>query len=144
MTELPIAPEWPPEDRDEWPVHQPEAFDAPIPGRQWYGGCDPDRPRVNPQIAVCESCGATACIICGRENCPDHSYFTWHGWEDECEPPEPGKEWITICENGEEIATIVHRTTEHPEDAEWKRQKVERARLIVSALNFASAFGIWR
>lgn len=140
-----IEPEWPPSDHDEWPVHQPgPAYEAPIPGVHWYGGCDPDRPRVNPELAVCESCGESACGICGRSNCPDHSYFSWSGWESECEPAEPGKEWITICENGEEIAVIVHRATDHEDDGKWKGEKVDRARSIVSALNFASHTGVWR
>lgn len=72
-------------DHDEWPVHEPECFDAPIPGRQWYGGCEPGGdwdselgrytgtgPRVNPATGICEGCGAVACRECGRENCPDH------------------------------------------------------------------------
>lgn len=58
--------------RADWPVHQPEAFDAPIPGRQWYSGCDPDRPRVNPATGRCVGCGGVACPVCGLENCPDH------------------------------------------------------------------------
>lgn len=59
-------------DRDDWPFHQPAAPDAPIPGRHWYAGCDPDGPRVNPTTGVCEGCGATACRVCGRDDCPDH------------------------------------------------------------------------
>ena len=74
-----------PSDRDDWPIHQPEAFDAPIPGRQWYGGCEPGGdwdselgrytgtgPRVDPATGRCESCGELACPECGRQNCPDH------------------------------------------------------------------------
>lgn len=70
----------------EWPVHQPEAVDAPIPGRHWYSGCapggdfDPETyswlgtgPRVNHETGICEGCGRTACKTCGRENCPDHA-----------------------------------------------------------------------
>lgn len=73
------------EDRDDWPVHQPECFDAPIPGRQWFSGCEPGGdwdseigaydgigPRVDPSTGVCVGCGRTACRACGRENCPDH------------------------------------------------------------------------
>jgi hypothetical protein len=48
----------------DWPTHRPVALDAPIPGRQWYGGCDPDHPRVTPS-GVCESCGEAACPDCG-------------------------------------------------------------------------------
>jgi hypothetical protein len=70
-------------DREDWPVHQPEALDAPIPGRHWYGGCEPadydsevgyygPGPRVDPRTGRCESCGEKACPECGRENCPEH------------------------------------------------------------------------
>ena len=54
------------------PPHQPECFEAPIPGRQWYGGCDPDLPRVDAD-GICEGCGGHGCPTCGREDCPDHS-----------------------------------------------------------------------
>lgn len=56
-------------EHESWPVHQPEAHDAPIPGRHWYAGCDPDLPRVRPD-GICEGCGGRACPQCGRENCP--------------------------------------------------------------------------
>lgn len=59
-------------DRDDWPVHQPAAPDAPIPGRHWYAGCDPDQPRVGPD-GICEGCGEVACPECGRENCSEHA-----------------------------------------------------------------------
>ena len=61
--------------RDGWPVHQPDAPEAPIPGRHWYSGCNPDRPRVNPSTGICEDCGGRACRVCGREACPDHPHF---------------------------------------------------------------------
>lgn len=57
--------------REDWPTHQPEAPEAPIPGRHWYGGCDPDRPKVGPD-GICLGCGRRACPECGREACPDH------------------------------------------------------------------------
>jgi hypothetical protein len=50
--------------RDGWPIHQPIAPSAPIPGRHWYGGCNPDTPRVRPD-GVCEDCGDHACPVCG-------------------------------------------------------------------------------
>ena len=54
-------------DREDWPVHQPgPAYEAPIPGLHWYGGCEPDHPRVNPLTGRCEGCGETACGVCGR------------------------------------------------------------------------------
>lgn len=38
--------------------------------------------------------------------------YDWHGWETgyDVSPPEPGKEWLTITEDGEEYAIIVLRT----------------------------------
>lgn len=48
------------------PVHRPAAGDAPIPGRHWFGGCDPDLPGVTPD-GVCEGCGGLACPECGYE-----------------------------------------------------------------------------
>lgn len=63
------------------PVHQPECFDAPIPGRVWFSGCEPGGdwdselgrytgtgPRVNAD-GVCDGCGEKACPECGREGC---------------------------------------------------------------------------
>lgn len=49
---------------EDWPRHQPIAPDAPIPGRQWYGGCNPDGGHVSP-AGVCSECGETACPTCG-------------------------------------------------------------------------------
>lgn len=61
-----------PDPVSDWPVHQPECYDAPIPGRVWYGGCTSDRPRVNPHTGRCLECDGEACRECGRENCPEH------------------------------------------------------------------------
>lgn len=55
----------------DWATHQPIAPDAPIPGRQWFGGCDPDLPRVDPATGRCESCGDAACVECGCGFYPD-------------------------------------------------------------------------
>lgn len=52
------------------PVHRPAAPLAPIPGRHWFGGCDPDLPRVRPD-GVCRGCGEKACPECGYERYPD-------------------------------------------------------------------------
>jgi hypothetical protein len=52
-------------DREDWPVHQPPAPEAPIPGIHHYSGCSPDRGRVTPQ-GVCEDCGERACPVCGK------------------------------------------------------------------------------
>ena len=52
------------------PAHRPEALDAPIPGRNWFSGCDPDQPRVF--RGRCLGCGEVACDECGRSDCPDH------------------------------------------------------------------------
>lgn len=63
--------------RDEWPVHQPgPAYEAPIPGLHWYGSCEPGYPRVNPETGRCEGCGEEACVLCGRQACPDHPVGT--------------------------------------------------------------------
>lgn len=42
----------------------------------------------------------------------DPPVFEWHGWNEgsDVDPPEPGKEWLTITEDGEEYAVIVLRT----------------------------------
>jgi hypothetical protein len=70
-------------------------------------------------------------------------HYSWHGWDsgDDVDPPEPGKQWLTITEDGEEYAIIVLRTNAstlvgHP-DAVFKReaQLEERATRIVAALN---------
>jgi hypothetical protein len=61
-------------DREDWPVHQPAAPEAPIPGRHWYSGCNPDRPRVRPD-GICEDCGERACPECGREECGECDAF---------------------------------------------------------------------
>jgi len=38
--------------------------------------------------------------------------YGWHGWNvgEDVTPKEPGKEWLTITEDDEEIAVIVLRT----------------------------------
>lgn len=69
--------------------------------------------------------------------------YTWSGWEvgEDVTPPEPGKEWLTIYEDGEEYAVIVLRTAAsiflgRPELLERARaMRVERAERIVAALN---------
>lgn len=68
---------------DERPVHRPAAYDAPIPGRHWYSGCEPGGdfdpetlqyeghgPLVG-EDGFCRSCGAKACPDCGAEFYPD-------------------------------------------------------------------------
>lgn len=55
---------------DDRPTHQPEAPEAPIPGRHWYSACSDDYAKVD-RHGVCEGCGGLACPGCGRENCPD-------------------------------------------------------------------------
>ena len=57
--------------REHWPLHQPAAPDAPIPGRHWWGGCDDSKSRVDPFTGVCEGCGGIACPDCGAERYPD-------------------------------------------------------------------------
>lgn len=64
--------------------------------------------------------------------------YSWIGWEDgdEVDPPEPGKQWLTITEDGEEMAVIVHRHTGR-NDGELMAQKIRRAQHIVEALDAA-------
>jgi hypothetical protein len=67
--------------------------------------------------------------------------YQWAGWfdgSDACEPPEPGKWWISIeDEDFNEYAIIVHRSTDDPNVN--KNTAVDRkerhAQLIVDALN---------
>lgn len=59
-------------DRATWPVHQPLADEAPIPGVHHYSGCSPDRPRVRPD-GRCEECDREACPVCGLEDCDAHA-----------------------------------------------------------------------
>lgn len=59
-------------EREDWPVHQPAAPEAPIPGQHWYLGCDDGFARIDPATGICEGCGGYGCRECGRENCPDH------------------------------------------------------------------------
>jgi len=69
--------------------------------------------------------------------------YGWTGWEhgEELDPPEPGKEWLTIGplnDDGtvtDELAVIVHRPSGHPDSEKWRADKVARAELIVAALN---------
>jgi len=52
------------------------------------------------------------------------------GEEEECEPPEPGKKWLSIINSdGDEIAIIVNRKTEPT------RQQIANAKFIEKACN---------
>jgi len=68
----------------------------------------------------------------------DEPVYNWIEWEDgeEIDPPEPGKQWLTITEDGEEMAIIVHRHTGR-NDGMQMAEKVRRAQRIVEALNLA-------
>lgn len=69
--------------------------------------------------------------------------YTWSGWRegDECDPEEPGKEWLTIEEDGEEYAVIVLRTgasifaEDTPALSRARTERQARANRIVDALN---------
>ena len=66
----------------------------------------------------------------------DEVVFGWY-WADgasDCEPPEPDREWITITEDGEELATIMHRRTNLPNRDILRAQKEHNADRIVAAL----------
>ena len=70
--------------------------------------------------------------------------FFWTGWSEgaDCEPPEPGKRWLTIHDgDGEEFAVIVHRLQENPPSATDEARmlvKEGNAQIIVDALNSGS------
>lgn len=65
--------------------------------------------------------------------------YGWHGWDsgEDVTPPEPDKEWLTITDDGEEMAVIVHRdVSDDPVQNEQHRlDKERRAQRIVDALN---------
>lgn len=61
--------------------------------------------------------------------------FTWSGWSDgadDCDPPEPGKFWLTIHDSdGDEVAIIVNRG----QDPARMARKEAVAQGICDALN---------
>ena len=71
--------------------------------------------------------------------------YGWYGWDTgkDVSPPEPGKEWLTITEDGDELAVIVLRTDldifqRKPKLLETARLvREDRARFIVNTLNEA-------
>lgn len=71
-----------------------------------------------------------------------YSYSGWYFGADDCDPPEPGKDWIAIEDEGEEMAVIVLRSgasifQDDPERLRKTRAAKERdAETIVHALNF--------
>lgn len=70
-------------------------------------------------------------------------HYTWTGWHEgsDVTPEEPGKEWLTIEEDGEEYAVIVLRTdasvflSDPSALAKARMRREERAERIVAALN---------
>lgn len=68
------------------------------------------------------------------------SSYSWTGWESEEEatdgPARPDTHFITIREDGEELAVIVHRTCDgqFPLDGEVAKSKEAIADRIVAAL----------
>lgn len=68
-----------------------------------------------------------------------YGWTGWHDGETECEPPEPGKAWLSIGpveDDGsvsEELAIIVSRST----DPRIRATKERDAKAIVRALNLA-------
>jgi len=73
--------------------------------------------------------------------------FGWFDGEAECEPPEPGKRWMTLAyvedddSMGDEIATFVQRKR----DDEYREDDAERvlahARLVLDAVRFYGDHG---
>lgn len=72
---------------------------------------------------------------------PDH--YAVEGWfdgEGDCEPPEPGKHWLTITEDGEEYAIVVVRrqpgvSETDPEHVAREAAAWDRAGRVAAALN---------
>lgn len=74
------------------------------------------------------------------------SRFSWSGWyegEGDCEPPEPGKQWLTIHDQDEEFCVIVLRRDLSSKSSEAYSAKeselMERATFLVEALNTHNA-----
>ena len=71
---------------------------------------------------------------------PAVSSYDWTGWESEEEatdgPARPVTHFITIREDGEELAVIIHRTCggQYPLDGELAKSKEAVAERIVAAL----------
>lgn len=67
--------------------------------------------------------------------------YGWWGWEHEPDIDEDqgrdGVYFLTIVDDGEELATIVHRTCggKYPLDGDVARRKLAKAQRIVDALN---------
>lgn len=62
--------------------------------------------------------------------------FQYFGWDDECDPPEPDKRWLTIADNnGDEVAIIVQRKREGVFREDDAARKIADAEMIVNALN---------
>lgn len=61
--------------------------------------------------------------------------FEWYDFEDDYADEIPGKEILTIAEDGEEIAVIVHRNVPTLHNERIKDAKRARAQRIVDALN---------
>jgi hypothetical protein len=64
----------------------------------------------------------------------------WYDGEDDCEPPEPGKRWLTVTLDDEEFCVVVQRMTEQPDgtlgyDEQGTLERSKRADLIRDALH---------
>jgi hypothetical protein len=73
--------------------------------------------------------------------------FGWFDGEDECDPPEPDKRWMTLApveddgSMGDEIATFVQRKR----GGEYREDDAERvlgyAQLVLDAVRFYGEYG---
>lgn len=71
-----------------------------------------------------------------REGKETVKHYDYTGWEEDESSDFPGKYILTITEDGEEFATIVHRVSRaYPLDGPLAAQKVRNAQRIVNALN---------
>lgn len=74
---------------------------------------------------------------------PAVNSYDWTGWESEAEatdgPARPDAHFITIREDGEELAVIIHRTCDgqFPLDGDVAKSKEAVAERIVAALRAA-------
>lgn len=74
-----------------------------------------------------------------RDYSDHYAVGSWFDGEGDCDPPEPGKEWLTVEEDGEELCILVLRRAAFADEAALtagRAEREERAQRIVNALNF--------
>lgn len=69
---------------------------------------------------------------------PESERFRVEGWFEgasDCEPPEPGKQWLTVMDRDQEFCVIVLRDPGTGITRQQELERENRAELIVNALN---------